>query len=64
MMRWRNGSAGYFGISDQVKIDENRLIQTTRVLNVEVEKLEDLRKTAENLFSMVFETYLYVAPTI
>jgi hypothetical protein len=43
-----------------VKIDENRLIQTTRVLNVEVVKLEYLRKTAENLFSMVFETYLYV----
>jgi hypothetical protein len=36
-------------ISDQVKIDENRLIQTTKGLNGKSEKTEDLRKTAENV---------------
>jgi hypothetical protein len=36
-------------IEDQVKIDENSMIQTTQVLSAETEKIEDIGKTAELL---------------
>jgi hypothetical protein len=36
-------------IGDQVKIDENSMIQATQVLNGGVEKIEDFGKTADLL---------------
>jgi hypothetical protein len=36
-------------IEDQAKIGENSMIQITRVLNAEVEKIEDIGKTADLL---------------
>jgi len=36
-------------IEDQAKSDENSTIQTTEVLNAEVEKIEDIGKTADLL---------------
>jgi hypothetical protein len=41
MTNLRNGSAGYFGNSDQMQIVENRMIQITKGLNGEVEKTEE-----------------------
>lgn len=34
---------------DHVKIEENSMIQTTRALNVEVEKIGDIGRTADPL---------------
>jgi hypothetical protein len=36
-------TVGCFGSSDQMKIDEKRMIQIARGLNGDVEKTEDLR---------------------
>jgi hypothetical protein len=36
-------------IEDQVKIEEKSIIQTTRALNVEVEKIGDIGRTADPL---------------
>jgi hypothetical protein len=43
-------------IEDQAKIDENSMIQTTRVLNAEVEKTEDIGKTADLIEILFYPT--------
>jgi hypothetical protein len=46
---WGKKKTGLGIIEDQVKIEENSNIQTTRALNVEVEKIGDIGETAELL---------------
>jgi hypothetical protein len=46
---WGKKNPGLGIIEDQVKIEENSMIQTTRVLNVEAEKIEDIGRTADPL---------------
>jgi hypothetical protein len=51
-------------IEDQAKIDEDSMILTTKVLNAEVEEIEDIGKTAD-LLEILFDPadILYVLCT-
>ncbi len=50
---WEQENAGIRIIEDQAKIDENSIIQITMVLNAEVEKIEDIGKTADLLNTLI-----------
>jgi hypothetical protein len=46
---WKKKDSGLVITEDQVKIEEYSMILTTKVLNVEVEKIEDIGGTADLL---------------
>jgi len=46
---WGKEKKGLGITDDQVKIEESSMIQTTRVLSVEVEKIGDIGRTADLL---------------
>lgn len=43
-------------IEEQVKIEGNSMIQTTKVLNAEAGKTEGQEKTAEDLIKVIYST--------
>ena len=64
MLLWGKKNPGPGLTEDQVKIEENSMIQTTMALNVEVEKIGDIGRTADPLEILYdpADIFLKVAP--
>jgi hypothetical protein len=60
VLLWGKKNPGLGITEDQVRIEENSIIQTTMALNVEVEKIGDIGETADILeIYMILQIFLY-----
>jgi hypothetical protein len=60
VLLWGKKNPGLSITEDQVRIEENSIIQTTMALNVEVEKIGDIGETADILeIYMILQIFLY-----